>query len=253
MKKIIEIKSVSKKFSKNYSSSRKQLKEELKRYIFDCHKGQQALHLNTNEFWALKDISFDVYENEKIAIMGANGSGKSTILKMINGIILPDYGEIKVRGKVGSILELGIGMKPSLSGLENIYLAGSYFGKTQQEVDNIIHDIIEFTELEEFMDTPVSYYSTGMRGRLAFATYVFMQPDILILDEVFATGDSRFREKAEKKMHELCQATTTILVSHSVGLVSILANRVIVLKNGEIAFSGLTKEGISYYKNMLKE
>ncbi len=252
MKKIIEIKAVSKKFAKSYNSSRKQLRDEIKRYFFNCHKGHENKSLNKNEFWALQDVSFDIYENERIAIMGANGSGKSTLLKMINGIMLPDQGEVKVRGEVGSILELGIGMKPALTGLENIYLAGSYFGKSEEEVESIIDSIIEFTELEEFMSTPVSYYSTGMRGRLAFATYIFLQPDILILDEVFATGDSRFREKAEKKMHELCQSTTTILVSHSTGLVSLLADRVIVLNKGKTVFIGPTTEGIKFYEEMMK-
>lgn len=247
-KNIIEISNASKIFSRNYKSARNQVKNILIESFLGC-KSKTELH--KDEFWALKNISFNVKKNEKLAILGANGSGKSTLLKMINGIYLPDEGEIRINGDVSSILELSSGFKPDLSGFENIYLKFALLGKKKEEVDAIINDVIIFSELEEFMQTPLKHYSSGMKSKLGFAIVTSMDPEILILDEVFAAGDKKFREKSEARIKGLYQNTTTILVTHSMKIVRDIADRVIVLKKGELVFNGNPEEGIEFYNEMM--
>lgn len=248
-KNVIELNHVSKVFSKNYKSARQQLKTILKESFLGC-KDKTELH--KDEFWALKDISFSIKRNEKVAILGPNGSGKSTLLKMLNGIYLPNEGEIKIDGDISSILELSSGFKPQLSGYENIYLKFALLGKKKEEVDTVINDVIAFSELEEFMETPLKHYSSGMKSKLGFAIVSNMTPEILILDEVFAAGDKKFRKKSEARIKELYQNTTTILVTHSMSIVKDVADRVIVLKKGKKVFDGDVTEGIKYYNSMMK-
>lgn len=246
---IIEITNVSKVFSRNYKSARHQLKQMFMENIFGC---QDKSELNKDEFWALKDINFTVKRNEKLAILGPNGSGKSTLLKMLNGIYMPDEGEIKITGEISSILELSTGFKPQLTGLENIYLKFSLLGKTKQEVDEVLESVIAFSELGDFMDTPLKHYSSGMKSKLGFAIVTNMVPEILILDEVFAAGDQKFRAKSEARIKELYQNTTTILVTHSMGIVRDVADRVIVLQQGKKVFEGNAEDGIAFYNEMMK-
>ena len=248
-KNIIEVKHISKVFSRNYKSARIQLMHILKESFFGCH---DRTSLNKDEFWALKDISFSIKKNEKLAILGPNGSGKSTLLKMLNGIYLPDQGEIQINGNISSVLELSSGFKPELSGLENIYLKFALLGKRKEEVDTIVDEVIEFSELGEFMETPLKHYSSGMKSKLGFAIVTNMDPEIMILDEVFAAGDKKFQKKSEARLRELYQNTTTILVSHSMGVVKEVADRVIVLKKGELVFDGSPEEGIAFYDEMMK-
>ena len=193
-----------------------------------------------------------IKENEKLAILGPNGSGKSTLLKMLNGIYMPNEGQITVEGNISSVLELSSGFKPELSGYENIYLKFALMGKRKEEVDTIIEEVIAFSELEEFMDTPLKHYSSGMKSKLGFSIVSNMRPEILILDEVFAAGDKKFRAKSEARIKELYQNTTTILVTHSMSIVKDVADRVIVLKKGEKVFDGDVKQGIEYYNTMMK-
>jgi len=246
---VIELQNVSKAFSKNYKSAQYQLKKILKESFGACHKKEE---LDKDEFWALKDISFSIKKDEKVAILGPNGSGKSTLLKMLNGIYLPDQGQIMVNGTISSVLELSSGFKPDLSGYENIYLKFALLGKKKEEVDAIIDDIIEFSELREFMDTPLKHYSSGMKSKLGFAIVTSITPEILILDEVFAAGDKKFRKKSEERIKELYKNTTTILVTHSMGIVKDVATRVIVLQKGKKVFDGSTKDGIDFYNNIMK-
>ncbi len=246
---VIEVSNVSKVFSRNYKSARHQIKQIFIENIFGC---QDKNELNKDEFWALRDVSFTVKKNEKLAILGPNGSGKSTLLKMLNGIYMPDKGEIKIHGDISSILELSTGFKHELTGLENIYLKFSLLGKTKQQVDQVLESVIAFSELQEFMDTPLKHYSSGMKSKLGFAIVTSMDPEILILDEVFAAGDKKFREKSEERIKELYKNTTTILVTHSMGIVRDIADRVIVLKKGEMVFNGDTEGGISFYNEMMK-
>ena len=212
----------------------------------------ENIELREDEFFALHDISLTIKKNEKVAILGPNGSGKSTLLKMLSGIYLPDKGEIKIDGNVSSILELSTGFKPELSGLENIYLKFAMMGKKKEEVDLIVDEVIAFSELEEFMDTPFKHYSSGMKSKLGFAIVTTMTPEILILDEVFAAGDKHFRAKSEARIKELYQNTTTILVTHSMGIVKDVVDRVIVLKKGEKVFDGNTEDGIAFYNGIMK-
>jgi len=246
---VIEVNNISKIFSKNYKSARLQLKKMLIENYFGCQEHSVS---KEGEFWALKNISFSVKKNEKLAILGPNGSGKSTLLKMLNGIYMPDEGEIKIEGLISSILELSTGFNPELSGRDNIYLKFSLQGKVEEEVDAIIEEVIAFSELEEFMDTPLKHYSSGMKSKLGFAIVSSMDPEILILDEVFAAGDKKFREKSEKRIKELYENTTTILVTHSMAIVKDIADRVIVLKKGELVFDGDPLDGIEFYEEMME-
>jgi ABC-type polysaccharide/polyol phosphate transport system ATPase subunit len=246
---IIEVKHISKVFSRNYKSARTQLIHILKESFFGCH---DKTSLDKDEFWALKDISFSVKKNEKLAILGPNGSGKSTLLKMLNGIYLPNQGEIQINGNISSILELSSGFKSELSGFENIYLKFALLGKRKEEVDAIIDEVIEFSELGEFMETPLKHYSSGMKSKLGFSIVTNMDPEIMILDEVFAAGDKKFKQKSEARLRELYQNTTTILVSHSMDVVKEVADKVIVLKKGELVFEGNTEDGIAFYEEMMK-
>ena len=199
-----------------------------------------------------KISSFNVKKNEKLAILGPKRIRKNYTFKMLNGIYLPNEGEIRVNGNISSVLELSSGFKPELSGYENIYLKFALLGKKKEEVDTIIDDVIAFSELEEFIETPLKHYSSGMKSKLGFAIVTSITPEILILDEVFAAGDKKFREKSEKRIKELYQNTTTILVTHSMGIVKDIADRVIVLKKGELVFDGSPQDGIAFYNEMMK-
>lgn len=244
---IIEVTNVSKIFSKNYNSARFTLKEIFKEVIFGRKRDKC---LKEGQFFVINDISFNLKRNVKLAILGHNGSGKSTLLKMLNGIYMPDIGEIKINGSVSSILELSSGFKPALSGWDNIQLKLSLLGKNKNEIETMIDSIVEFSELEEFIHTPMKNYSSGMKSKLGFSIVTAVEPDILILDEVFAAGDKSFREKSKKKIKELYKNVTTILVSHNMKIVEDIADRAIVLKKGKIVFDGLPKEAIEFYNKM---
>jgi len=245
---VIELNNVSKVFSKNYKSARHQLKNIFKESFLGC---PEKSALQKDEFWALKDVSFSVKRNEKVAILGPNGSGKSTLLKMLNGIYLPNKGEIIINGDISSVLELSSGFKPDLSGYENIYLKFALLGKKREEVDEIIEEVIAFSELEDFMETPLKHYSSGMKSKLGFAIATTINPEILILDEVFAAGDKHFKAKSEARIKELYQNTTTILVTHSMGIVKDVADRVIILQKGQKVFDGNVTNGINYYNKLM--
>lgn len=241
---VIEVNGISKRFSKNIKSTRKQLKH----IVHECFFGKQNnQELKDGEFWALKDVSFHVEKNENIAILGNNGAGKSTLLKMLNGIYLPDEGMMRIKGNVGSVLELSTGFDNELSGLENIYLKCAMLGVFEAQVEPLVDVIIEFSELEDFIETPLSHYSSGMKARLGFAIVVHIKPDILILDEVFAVGDKNFQKKSVDAISTLSNQVTTIIVSHNMDVVKKMANRVLVLKGGRVCFDGLVDEGIAFY------
>ena len=244
---VIKIENISKVFSKNYRSARVQLKNILSESFFGC-VDKEILY--EGEFWALKDVSFSIKKNEKVAILGPNGSGKSTLLKMLNGIYLPNKGSIEIQGNVSSVLELSSGFKKELSGYENIYLKFALLGRDKNEVDKIIDKVISFSGLEEFMETPLKHYSSGMKSKLGFAIATSIAPEILILDEVFAAGDKKFRIKSEARIKELYQNTTTILVTHNMNIVKDIADRVIILNKGVKVFDGNPLEGINYYNKI---
>lgn len=249
IKETIKLENVSKIFSKNHKSARHQLINIFKESFLGC---TDKIKLQKDEFKALDNVSFSVHKNDKLAVLGPNGSGKSTLLKMLSGIYLPDEGSITVNGNISSVLELSSGFKPELSGYENIYLKFALLGRRKEEVDKIIDEVITFSELEEFIDTPLKHYSSGMKSKLGFAIVTSIKPDILILDEVFAAGDKKFRAKSEARIKELYMNSTTILVTHSMSIVKDIANRVIILKKGKKVFDGDVISGIKHYQDIMQ-
>lgn len=204
------------------------------------------------DFWALRDVSFDVKQGDILGIMGRNGSGKSTLLKLLSRITSPTEGSIKIRGRVASLLEVGTGFNHELTGKENVYLNGSILGLKQKEIDDRYERILEFAEIDEFMDTPVKRYSSGMRVRLAFAVAAHLEPELLILDEVLAVGDAKFQEKCLNRINEIKNSGVTVLfVSHSAQSVLNLCTKGIVLKDGRLEMHGTAKEAVSAYMKAL--
>jgi len=199
--------------------------------------------------WALKDINFEVKRGEILGIIGKNGAGKSTLLKLLSRITSPTTGSIKSAGRMASLLEVGTGFHPELTGRENIYLNGAILGMTKREIQSRFDEIVDFSGCELYIDTPVKRYSSGMTVRLGFAVAAFLDPEILVVDEVLAVGDAEFQKKAIGKMKEVSEGggRTVLFVSHNMGSIESLCSRVIVLKNGVVTFEGSQKEGISFY------
>jgi lipopolysaccharide transport system ATP-binding protein len=199
--------------------------------------------------WALKEINFEVKRGEILGIIGKNGAGKSTLLKILSRVTSPTTGSIKTGGRIASLLEVGTGMHPELTGRENIFLNGAILGMNKTEISSKIDEIIEFSGCQMYIDTPVKRYSSGMRVRLGFAVAAFLEPDILVVDEVLAVGDAEFQKKAIGKMQDISNTSgrTVIFVSHNMAAVKTLCTRAIVLKNGISTFNGNTNEAVEFY------
>ena len=203
---------------------------------------------NSGEKVVLDSISLSVKNSETVGVIGKNGAGKSTLMKIISGITYATSGDIEVKGRVGSLINLSAGFNPDYTGRKNIYHKAALLGMKEVEVDAMIDDIIDFVELDEYFDMPLRMYSSGMAARLGFALAVFSDPDILIIDEVFAVGDKNFKEKSRAKTVELFQTGKSILFSsHSDNLIREFCNRVIYIKDGKIAFDGDVEEGLRIY------
>ena len=201
-----------------------------------------------NEFWALRDVSFTIRGAEVVGLIGKNGAGKSTLLKILSRITEPTEGRIDLHGKVSSLLEVGIGFHPELSGRENVYLNGAILGMSRREIRRKFDEIVEFAEIAKFLDTPVKRYSSGMYVRLAFAVAAHLEPDILIVDEVLAVGDSAFQQKCLGKMRDIrSEGRTVIVVSHNMSTVSALCQRVVWLSDGNVKAVGDTQEIVRQY------
>lgn len=194
--------------------------------------------LRKDEFFAVTDTSFELKRGECLGLIGTNGSGKSTLLKMLNGLLKPDRGIIKVRGKVGALIELGAGFNPILTGRENIYINASVLGLAKKEIDNKLDAIIDFAEIEDFIDAPVQNYSSGMKVRLGFAIAAQLQPDILLVDEVLAVGDVGFRSKCFNHIYNILDRTAVILVSHSMQQITRICTHALLLDHGEVHYLG---------------
>ncbi len=206
------------------------------------------LRPETETFWALKDVSFDIPCGQIVGIIGRNGAGKSTLLKILSRITEPTSGYVHLRGRVGSLLEVGTGFHPELTGRENIYLNGSLLGMNRQEISRQFDAIVDFAEVEQFLDTPVKRYSSGMYVRLAFAVAAHLNPEILIVDEVLAVGDATFQQKCLGKMGDVAQQGRTILfVSHNVAAIRSLCNRALSMANGKLILDSDVETGISHY------
>ena len=209
--------------------------DSLKDYIFKTIKRE----IQYNEFWALKNVSFSVEKGDRVGILGLNGAGKSTLLKVISGVFKPTEGHVDKHGKMVPLLELGAGFDPQYTGKENIYLYGAMLGYTKKYIDSKYDEIVEFSELQKFMDVPVKNYSSGMKSRLGFSIATVVEPKILILDEVLSVGDAKFRKKSEKKIMSMFDSGVTVLfVSHSLEQVQRLCNKAMILEKGKLIAYG---------------
>lgn len=240
---VISVKDVSKTF-KVYFDKGNQLKE-------------RALFWKRNRYEKreiLKNVSFQIEKGEAVGLIGKNGCGKSTTLKLLSKILYPDSGEIKIKGRVSSLLELGAGFHPDMSGRENIYTNASIFGLTKKEIDERMDDIIAFSELEEYLDNPVRTYSSGMYMRLAFSVAINVDADILLVDEILAVGDSNFQKKCYSRMKELkASGVTIILVTHSSSTIENFCNRAIWINEGEILADGVSSEVVAKYQQYMND
>ena len=228
---------------------------EFVRKTVDMVHGRQIVQGDeVEEFWALKDVSFEVKQGEVLGIIGRNGAGKSTLLKILSRITDPTEGRVVLRGRVASLLEVGTGFHPELTGRENIYLNGAILGMTQREIKRKFDEIVAFAEVEQFLDTPVKRYSSGMYVRLAFSVAAHLEPEILIVDEVLAVGDAAFQKKCLGKMRDVASAGQTVLfVSHNMGVMHNLARRAIWLDQGRIVSHGDSGDTIAAYLSSGRE
>lgn len=210
--------------------------------------------LSYNEFWALKDVSFKVKKGDRVGIMGFNGAGKSTLLKAIAGVLKPTMGTITVRGTIAPLLELGAGFDKNYTGAENIYLYGATMGFSRKFIEEKYDEIVEFSELGEFINAPVKSYSSGMKSRLGFAIATAVKPDILILDEVLSVGDAAFRDKSEQRVMDLmADGVTVLFVSHSTERVRKICNKAIILTKGQVVAYGESDEICDMYTEMVNK
>lgn len=207
--------------------------------------------LRKDEFWSIKDVNFELKRGESMGLIGRNGAGKSTLLKLLSGLIKPATGRIEMRGRVGSLIELGSGFNPVLTGRENVYINGAILGLSQKKIDSVFDQIVDFSELEEFIDTPVQYYSSGMQVRLGFSVAINMEPDVLLIDEVLAVGDTAFKHKCYNAIYKLIDRAAVIFVSHSMSQVGKVCNRGLLLRRGEVAIQShqLDKVIDAYYNS----
>lgn len=198
--------------------------------------------------WALRDVSFEVFPGEVVGIVGRNGAGKSTLLKILSRIVRPTAGEADIYGRLGSLLEIGTGFHPDLTGRENVYLNGAIIGMSRSEIRRKFDEIVTFAEVEEFLDTPIKHYSSGMQVRLAFAVAAHFEPEILILDEVLAVGDAAFQQKCYHKMQDIIQEGRTIFfVSHDPSSVQRLCGRVLLIESGRLKDDGPAETVVKLY------
>lgn len=255
MRPIIKVEGISKRFriqpreapSIRYPT----LRESLVRVVRSPFARQRNNGGRDDTVWALKDVSFDVMPGEVMGIIGSNGAGKSTLLKVLSRIIEPTSGRVELYGRVASLLEVGTGFHPDLSGRENVYLNGAILGMKRREIDARFDEIVAFAEVEKFIDTAVKHYSSGMYLRLAFAVAAHLDPEVLIVDEVLAVGDANFQKKCLGKMDDVTRSgRTVLLVTHSLGMVTQHCKRAILLNEGGIIKSGGGKEVVAHYEAM---
>lgn len=260
MSSIIEVRNLSKSYiisheaNERYMTIRDVMSDKFKSILQRRNTKQKQ---TKEEFWALKDMSFDIQQGDRVGIIGRNGAGKSTLLKVLSRITEPTHGSIKIKGRVASLLEVGTGFHPELTGRENIFLNGSILGMSRSEIKKQFDAIVDFAEIEKFLDTPVKRYSSGMYVRLAFAVAAHLEPEILVVDEVLAVGDAQFQQKCLGKIEEVSdrEGRTVLFVSHNMKVIKDICNQAYFLKNGQIFSQGLTSNVISDYlsNNVNKE
>ncbi|HMS32660.1 MAG TPA: ABC transporter ATP-binding protein [Ignavibacteria bacterium] len=265
MSEVIKVESLSKLYRLGLVGSRT-IAEDLNR-LWARFKGKEDPYLKIGEtnnrivkgktefVWALKDINFQVNHGERFGIIGKNGAGKSTLLKILSRVASPTKGSVKVKGRVASLLEVGTGFHPELTGRDNIFLNGSILGMTQTEIKSKFDSIVDFSGVERYIDTPVKRYSSGMYVRLAFAVAAHLEPEILIVDEVLAVGDAEFQKKCLGKMHDVSEneGRTVLFVSHNLQAIKNLCQKTIIMNNGELFASGPTSETLNSYNELVRD
>ena len=234
--------------NERYVALRDVITDKMKRLWSKIRNYQSYAHVNIEEFWALKDVSFEVKQGERIGIIGRNGAGKSTLLKILSRITEPTTGRISIKGRVASLLEVGTGFHPELTGQENIYLNGAILGMTRNEIKAKFDEIVDFADVEKFLDTPVKRFSSGMYMRLAFAVAAHLEPEILVVDEVLAVGDEQFQKKCLGKMKDVGKDGRTVLfVSHNMAAINALCDKALLLDKGKMVCEGKTQDVIDSY------
>jgi lipopolysaccharide transport system ATP-binding protein len=249
MKPIIEVQNLYKKYQINAQQSRYLSIRDSLSNVFSFNKKSKK-----EDFWALQDINFTVEAGESVGIIGKNGAGKSTLLKILSRITPPTKGQVILRGRIASLLEVGTGFHPELSGRENVYFNGSILGLKKAEIDRKFDEIVDFSGVEQFIDTPLKQYSSGMKLRLAFSVAAHLEPEILVIDEVLAVGDAEFQKKCLGKMDDVTKSGRTVLfVSHNMGAITQLCTSAILMDNGIINEIGTSAEIVKYYYSLHKD
>lgn len=249
---LVKVEGLSKKFCKN-------LKRSMLYGMKDIVQGTlgrspRSDYLRPSEFWALDDISFELKRGECLGLIGPNGSGKSTLLKIVNGIVTPDRGRITINGKIGALIEIGAGFHPMLTGRENIYINGSILGFSKKDIDDKFDEIVSFSELEDFINTPVKNYSAGMRVRLGFAIAAQMQPDILLIDEILAVGDALFQYRCLERLVSLKKnGSSLIIVTHNLHLIPSICDSTILILSGKSEGKMEVSRAINIYRKLIRE
>jgi lipopolysaccharide transport system ATP-binding protein len=248
---VIAVTNLSKSYSIGIDRGYKTLTESATNFFKHPISSLKSNIGQNSKFWALKEVTFSVNEGDIVGIIGRNGAGKSTLLKIISRITHPTKGEIRLQGKVGSLLEVGTGFHPELTGRENIFLSGSILGMKKNEIKNDFDEIVTFADVGEFLDTPVKRYSSGMQVRLAFSVAANLNPDILVVDEVLAVGDAQFQKKCLGKMSQISKSEgrTILFVSHNMSMISSLCKYGLLLEHGSLKFSGDVESTINHYLN----
>ena len=257
---VIKVEDLGKKYIIDHRGAHgyKTFREQILKHVHNLYsrtkkmvRGQQVLEGDEKEeFWALKDLKFEIKKGERVGIIGKNGAGKSTLLKVLSRITEPTRGKVFIKGRVASLLEVGTGFHPELTGRENIFLNGAILGMSRAEIKKKFDEIVDFSGVEKFLDTPVKRYSSGMYVRLAFSVAAHLEPEILVVDEVLAVGDAEFQKKCIGKMEDVSntEGRTILFVSHNMAAIEQFCNKGIVLKNGSIAFDGDVSGAVNYYQ-----
>ena len=250
---VIKVENLSKKYilghqkQEGYTTLRDSIANSSKS-LMKAFQGKPTKDPTSEEFWALKDVSFEIKQGDRVGIIGGNGAGKSTLLKILSRITEPTAGKIAIKGRVASLLEVGTGFHPELTGRENVYLNGAILGMDRVEIERKFDEIVAFAEVEKFLDTPVKRYSSGMYVRLAFAVAAHLEPEILIVDEVLAVGDAKFQKKCLGKMEDAGkEGRTVIFVSHNMAAMRALCSRALLMKQGELLMDAEIEDAISSY------
>ncbi|WYL93291.1 MAG: ABC transporter ATP-binding protein [Gloeotrichia echinulata IR180] len=257
---VIRVENLGKKYiighqqQERYTALRDVIANKVKSLGTFIQNPKSQMQNSSEEFWALKDVSFEIKQGDRVGIIGRNGAGKSTLLKILSRITEPTKGSVKIKGRVASLLEVGTGFHPELTGRENIYLNGAILGMSKEEIKRKFDEIVAFAEIEKFLDTPVKRYSSGMYVRLAFAVAAHLEPEILIVDEVLAVGDAQFQKKCLGKMEDVGKEGRTVLfVSHNMSTIQKLCSTGIFLQSGKILVQGITEKVVDSYLDAIKQ